>query len=185
MHVPPRLYSVTRNQVKSFVAYDALLHSGEDRADYPVPLGYDDFVFTFNFNEPEILVKFTTVDADNIVKVNGPAVTVPFLVGEDEAPPTLPDAAQPVTTTVEPAFDPDGGHWLNKHKAKLIDDTLWDNLARSHRQNLRRDEAIKARKEKRRGPFPPLSYTPGVPHPPPNTNNTPSSSRALAVGGSS
>ncbi|KAG1870337.1 hypothetical protein C8R48DRAFT_670728 [Suillus tomentosus] len=184
MHVPPRLYSVTRNQVKSFVAYDALLRSGEDRANHPVPLGYDDFAFTFNFNKPEILVKFTTVDADNVVKINGPAVTAPFLVGDDEAPPALPVEAQPIATVVEPVFDPDGGRWLNKRKADLIDNTLWDNLERSHRQNLRREEAIRARKEKRHRPFPPPSLSPAVPRPP-NPPNGPSGSRTRAVVGSS
>ncbi|KAG2748591.1 hypothetical protein P692DRAFT_20818923 [Suillus brevipes Sb2] len=108
MHVPPRLYSVTRAQAKSFIAYDALLRSGEDRANHPVPLGYDEFAFTFNFNEPDVLVKFTTIEGDNLVKVNGPAVTVPFLVGDDEeAPPAV--VAQPNLLPEELPRDPDGG----------------------------------------------------------------------------
>jgi hypothetical protein len=155
MHVPPRLYSVTRAQAKSFIAYDALLRSGEDRANHPVPLGYDEFAFTFNFNEPDVLVKFTTIEGDNLVKVNGPAVTVPFLVGDDEeAPPAV--VAQPNLLPEELPRDPDGGCWLNQRKAALVEDTLWDNLARSHRQNLRRDEAIQARKDKRKKPYSPF-----------------------------
>ncbi|KAG2057839.1 hypothetical protein BDR06DRAFT_1004974 [Suillus hirtellus] len=184
MHVPLHLYSITQNQVKSFIAYDALLCSSEDCTTHPVPLGYDDFAFTFNFNEPEILVKFTTIDMDNMVKVNGPVVTVPFLVGDNDAPPVPPTEAQPIATIAEPAFDPDRGHWLNKCKADLIDNTLWDNLERSHHQNLRHKEAIRARKEKWHRPFPPPLSAPAIPHPP-NPTNSPSGSHTHTVGSSS
>ncbi|KAG1722164.1 uncharacterized protein EDB91DRAFT_1088214 [Suillus paluster] len=141
----------------------ALLRSGEDRTTQPVPLSYDKFTFEFNFNEPEILVKFTTVGTDDVVKINGPAVTTEFLVGDDKVQPTI---IQPTTTTPR---DPEGGRWLNKRKAELIDDTLWDNLERSHRQNLRHDEAIKAQKSKRQyldSPQPPSSPAPAIPCPP-------------------
>ncbi|KAG1760705.1 hypothetical protein EDD22DRAFT_848295 [Suillus occidentalis] len=162
MHVPPRLYSVTREQVKSFVTYDALLCSGEDRANQPVPLGYDEFAYAFNFNEPDVLVKFTTIEGDNVVKVNGPAVTTPFLVGDDEEVP-LDVVAQPAPIKEGLSRDPDGGRWLNQRKAALVEDTLWDNLARSHRQNLKRDEAIQARKDRRKGPYSPFSSPSPVP----------------------
>ncbi|KAG1756927.1 hypothetical protein EDD22DRAFT_850362 [Suillus occidentalis] len=179
MHVPPRLYSATREQVKSYVAYDALLRSGEDRSTHPVPLGYDEFVYIFNFNEPNVLVKFTTVEGDNIVKINGPAITIPFLVGEEdeEVQPVAP--GPPSVTKPEVPRDLDGGRWLSQRKAALVEDTLWDNLAQSHRQNLRRDEAIQARKDKRSKPYAPRPPPPTHKHPrgPSRrpTNSTPSS----------
>ncbi|KAG1782399.1 hypothetical protein EV702DRAFT_1041250 [Suillus placidus] len=177
MQDPPRPWSITREQVKSFVNYDTLLRSGEDRTEHPTPLGYDEFAFIFNYNEPEILVKFTTTTADGSIKVNGPAVTVAFIVGEDEEPVII---LAPVQPTVVAPQDPDGGRWLNKRKAELIDATLWDNLERAHHQNARRDKAIKTRRDRRRGPYvphphsapapqPPSAPAPIIPQPPKNT----------------
>ncbi|KAG1751520.1 uncharacterized protein EDB91DRAFT_1078288 [Suillus paluster] len=118
---------------------------------------------SLTLTSPEVLVKFTTVGMDDVVKINGPAVTTEFLVGDDEVQPTI---IQPTTTTPR---DPEGGRWLNKRKAELIDDTLWDNLERSHHQNLHCDEAIKAQKSKRQyldSPQPPSSPAPTIPRPP-------------------
>ncbi|KAG1800244.1 uncharacterized protein HD556DRAFT_1305032 [Suillus plorans] len=186
MHVPPRQYTITCKQVKSFVMYDALLHSGKDSSQHSIPLGYEEFAFTFNFNKPDILVKFTTAATDGSIKVNGPTVTASFLVGNDEEPAAMLIPDQPVQPVAETPCDPDGGCWLDKCKAELIDDPLWDNLECSHHQNSCRDEAIKAHKDKRRrfkGPAPPAVPAPNIPHPPTNTRDTGagSSSRAVAL----
>ncbi|KAG2094822.1 uncharacterized protein F5147DRAFT_657032 [Suillus discolor] len=185
MHVPLCQYTITHDQVKSFVLYDTLLHSGEDSSQHSIPLGYDEFAFIFNFNKPEILVKFTTTAADSSIKVNGPTVTASFLIGDDEEPVAALNPDQPAQPVVEATRDPDGGCWLDKRKAELIDDTLWDTLERSHHQNSCHDEAIKARKDKRRrleGPPPPVAPAPNIPRPPTTTRDAGagSSSRAIA-----
>ncbi|KAG2155938.1 uncharacterized protein EDB93DRAFT_1101704 [Suillus bovinus] len=108
MHVPPHQYIISRDQVKSFVQYDAKLHSGED-------------------------IALASAMTNGSIKVNGP--TCDRLVPGrrlTKSPSSLQMSSnwlsKPHATLVMVAG------WTHI-RPELIDNTLWDMLEYSHQHD--------------------------------------------------
>ncbi|KAG1897254.1 uncharacterized protein F5891DRAFT_1192199 [Suillus fuscotomentosus] len=132
---------LTLDQIKLYLQHDADLRGGIEPTTIPSPISYDELAVALNSNAENGIQVALVLEDNTGVHIKGRLPTLAELVGLD--------ATRRVVTTQRDPREEAGGKWLDSRCTELMDEALWDNLDRLHKQRKWREKGVAERQAKR------------------------------------
>jgi hypothetical protein len=134
--------SITLDQLRLYLQYDADLRSGAAPNSLTTPIGYDDFTVVLNSNAGAGIQVAIVQEGNEGVRITGRPPSLAELVGLEATRRAAPAPRDPREDA--------GGRWLDPRRSELVDHALWDNLECIKKQRAWRDKNVAERQAKRK-----------------------------------